>query len=65
MSKKHQIREEALEKVNGGHILYDWRYQWLGPEHSGMRTVRDEPVKGWEREQIGGSIKLIDKQGKT
>lgn len=65
MSKKHCINEEALEKVNGGYILDDRSYEWFGPEDKyGWRRIYNTPHKGCEKgKQIGGSIKLIDKQG--
>ena len=65
MSKKDYISDETLEKVNGGYIFDDRRYEWLGPEYRRGRSVSYEPVEGWEKRQIGGSIKLINEQGNT
>ena len=63
MSKKHQIREEAIEKVNGGYIFDDRRYEWREPTDSTNCVVVDRPVEGWEKKQTSGSIKLINEQG--
>jgi|GEM_PF-4209933 len=55
MSKKHWASQEALGKVNGGYILDDRDYVWHKPAGAKVYT------KG---EQTGGSIKLINEQGK-
>lgn len=63
MSKKHWVSQEALGKVNGGYILDDRNYVWHKPAGVTGRfwNNREGYTKG---EQIGGSIKLINEQGK-